>query len=76
MFSPGSLAKPSSDRTRSLGLETWREAESLVRLRWRTFLEADEGHRQWAFASYAAALDHEEAAAAELASLTPSAIAA
>jgi hypothetical protein len=59
------FAAPNPDRA----LETWREAASVVRLRWRTFLEADAARRQWAFASYVAALDAEEAAAAEMAIL-------
>jgi len=47
-------------------LDEWREAADLVRVRWATFLEADAQTRRWAFASYVAALDAEEAAAREL----------
>jgi hypothetical protein len=63
-------------RSGDQALESWREAASLVRIRWRVFLEADSTSRSWAFASYVAALDAEEAAAAEIAALSPSAIAA
>ena len=52
-------------------LDTWRDAELLVRLRWHTFLEADRASRPFAFASYVAALDAEAAAAGELAHAHP-----
>ena len=48
-------------------LDTWRDAELLVQLRWDTFLEADRASRPGAFAAYVAALDAEAAAAGELA---------
>ncbi len=48
-------------------LDTWRDAELLVQLRWDTFLEADRASRRGAFAAYVAALDAEAAAAGELA---------
>jgi hypothetical protein len=48
-------------------LDTWRDAELLVQLRWYTFLEADGASRHGAFAAYVAALDAEAAAAGELA---------
>ena len=57
-------------RGRDRALEAWREAEDLVKNRWRIFLEADAESRSWAFASYLAALDAEEAAAAEMSVLT------
>jgi hypothetical protein len=57
-------------RRRDQALETWREAASLVATRWQTFLEAEPATREWAFASYLAALDGEQAAADELASLS------
>jgi len=63
-------------RGRARALDTWREAARLVGLRWRGFLEADPASRSWAFAAYMAALDAEEAAASEVAALSPSAIAA
>ena len=50
-------------------LEVWRAAADLVSLRWRTFLDVDAGTRGFAFASYLAALDAEEAAARDLAAL-------
>jgi hypothetical protein len=53
-------------------LETWREAASLVAVRWRNFLDAEREGRAFAFASYVAALDAEEAAAAALAALVSS----
>jgi hypothetical protein len=58
-----------ASRSRARALESWREAASLVGVRWRAFLEADPASRPWAFASYTAALDAEEAAAAVMAGL-------
>jgi len=54
---------------RAEALEVWRDAEQLVSTRWDVFLKAEPEARRFAFASYVAALDAEEAAAAELASL-------
>ncbi len=51
-------------------LDTWREAASLVATRWQLFLDAQPEARQWAFASYLAALDAEEAAASDMATLS------
>jgi hypothetical protein len=48
-------------------LDTWRDAELLVQLRWETLLEADRASRPGAFAAYVAALDAEGAAAGDLA---------
>ena len=53
---------------RAEALEVWRDAEQLVSTRWDAFLEAGPETRRFAFASYVAALDAEEVAAAELAS--------
>jgi hypothetical protein len=53
---------------RAQALEVWRDAEALVATRWHAFHEAEPETRRFAFASYAAALDAEEAAATELAS--------
>jgi hypothetical protein len=53
-------------------LDVWRDAAYLVSRRWRLFVEADPDGRQWAFACYVAALDAEEAAAAEMAALIQS----
>jgi hypothetical protein len=61
-----------AERTRSRTAEAWREAATLVATRWQVFLEAEPESRTWAFASYVAALDGEEAAAAELATLSSS----
>lgn len=49
----------------------WRDAAHLVSLRWELFLEADTETRAFAFSSYVAALDAEEAAAAEMSRLVP-----
>ena len=57
---------------RAEALEVWRDAEQLVSTRWDAFLEAEPEARRFAFASYVAALDAEEAAATELASFAPS----
>ena len=48
----------------------WRDAASLVTARWQTFLDAEPETRAWAFASYMASLDAEEAAAADMAALS------
>jgi hypothetical protein len=63
------------DNRRAGSLERWRDTANVVATRWRVFLEAEPGGRSWAFAAYVAALDAEEAAAAELAAL-PSRVAA
>ena len=54
-------------RLQARALDTWRDAELLVKLRWNTFLEANRASRPGAFAAYVAALDAEAAAAGELA---------
>jgi hypothetical protein len=59
-------------RSQARALEAWRGAASLVAARWQVFLEADPQTRVWAFASYVAALDREEAAAADMAALSSS----
>ena len=56
-------------RLRREALETWRAAASLVVCRWDRFLHAEPEMRVFAFASYVAALDCEEAAAADLEAL-------
>jgi hypothetical protein len=48
-------------------LDTWRDAELLVQLRWDEFLVADRASRRGAFAAYVAALDAEAVAARDLA---------
>lgn len=47
---------------RAQALEEWRDAEQLVSTRWDAFLDAEPEGRRFAFASYVAALDAEEAA--------------
>lgn len=61
LFSGPSQAKAHQD---------WRDAASLVATRWQVFLEAEPESRTWAFACYVAALDAEEAAAADMAALS------
>jgi hypothetical protein len=58
------------DNRRTRALEMWRDTADVVATRWRVYLEAESGGRTWAFVSYVAALDAEEAAAAELAALS------
>jgi hypothetical protein len=56
-------------RLRLEALEAWRAAAYVVSTRWERFLHAEPEMRVFAFASYVAALDSEEAAAADLAAL-------
>jgi hypothetical protein len=56
-------------RARAKALEIWRAAAHVVSTRWERFLRAGPEMRVFAFASYVAALDAEEAAAANLAVL-------
>ncbi|HEX4670825.1 MAG TPA: hypothetical protein VH279_01085 [Solirubrobacteraceae bacterium] len=60
------FAGPSQAQTQ----QVWRDAASLVATRWEVFLEAEPDSRAWAFACYVAALDAEEAAAADMAALS------
>ena len=69
MFSTDHMTRVLAARGRAQALDAWREAADLVSMRWQLFLEAESEGRQWAFASYVAALDAEAAAAAELAAL-------
>jgi hypothetical protein len=64
MFGSTALHQP---HRRASALDTWRDTELLVQLRWDRFLAADRAARRGAFAAYVAALDGEAAAAAELA---------
>jgi hypothetical protein len=50
----------------------WGDAARLVSTRWEVFLAAEPGTRAFAFASYTAALNAEETAAAEMANLMSS----
>jgi hypothetical protein len=69
VFSTDRITQVLAARDRDQALDAWREAANLVSIRWQLFLEAELEGRQWAFASYVAALDAEEAAAAEVAAL-------
>jgi hypothetical protein len=75
MFSTNYIPMFAPD-VRAQTLATWREAASLVRARWQAFVEADSKSRGRAFEVFVAALDAEEAAAIEMAALSPSRIAA
>jgi hypothetical protein len=65
------LIRPGTPRyqaqVQARALDTWRDAEELVQLRWDTLLEAEGASRPGAFAAYVAALDAEAAAAGDLA---------
>ena len=77
MFTTSRITPQFAQRRQAEALETWREAEGLVRVRWQAFLEAGgPGSRSRAFASYVMALDAEGAAASELAALSSYDIAA
>ncbi|MBV9417047.1 MAG: hypothetical protein JO363_18830 [Solirubrobacterales bacterium] len=62
-------------RPRQEALETWRAAARVVSLRWDRFLRAEPEMRVFAFASYVAALDAEDTAAAVLEALAQAAAA-
>ena len=61
-------SSPQTYATRE-AIAVWRAAARLVSVRWQTFLDADAKTRQLAFAAYLAALDAEDAAAANIAAL-------
>ena len=63
------LTTPPQRRASREALEVWRAAAHLVSARWQAFLQADREACRCAFASYLAALDAEEAAAADVAAL-------
>ena len=69
MFSKDHITQVPATRGQDQALAAWREAATLVAARWQLFMEAESEGRRWAFASYVAALDAEEAAAAEMAAL-------
>jgi hypothetical protein len=69
MLSRDHITQVLAARSQAEALDAWRETSNLVSTRWQRFLEAKSEGRQWAFASYVAALDAEEAAAADLAAL-------
>jgi hypothetical protein len=70
MFPTSSVTSPFAAQAWARSRETWREAAGLVSTRWQIFIEAESESRKWAFASYIAALDAEEAAATEMAALS------
>jgi hypothetical protein len=69
MLSRDHIIQVLTARSQAEALDAWRETSNLVSTRWQLFLEAEAEGRQWAFASYVAALDAEEAAAADMAAL-------
>jgi hypothetical protein len=69
MLSTDHISQALAASGRAQALAAWREAENLVSTRWQLFLAAESEGRQWAFASYVAALNAEEAAAADLAAI-------
>jgi hypothetical protein len=70
MFPTAPTASPFAAQARARALETWQEAASLVATRWHVFLGAEPESRKWAFASYVATLDAEQAAANDIAALS------
>jgi hypothetical protein len=76
MFTTSHISSLFAGHSREQALEAWRDAADLVGIRWQNFREAGPESRQWAFALYVAALDAEEAAAAELAALALTDVAA
>jgi hypothetical protein len=58
-----------ASRRLSRARNEWREAARVVADRWDVFLRAEAESRAFAFTSFAAALDAEEAAAAQIAGL-------
>jgi hypothetical protein len=72
VFSTDHIAHVLAARDRAEALDAWREAANLVATRWQLFLGAESDGRQFAFASYVAALDAEEAAATAMAELAAS----
>jgi hypothetical protein len=76
MFTTSPITSLFAGRSRDQALEAWRGTADIVGIRWQNFLEADSESRSWAFALYVAALDAEEAAAAELAASTMTDVAA
>ena len=63
--------RPTSHCSHADALDTWRVSSELVGDRWHQFSVADRETRPFMFAAYVAALDHEEAAAAELEMFSP-----
>jgi hypothetical protein len=59
----------SQTRAQTAAFTDWRDAADLVSSRWRTYSDAEPAGRESAFAAYMAAVDFEEAAAADMAAL-------
>ena len=76
MFTTHNITSSFAGRRRDQALEAWRDAADLVGVRWQDFVKADSESRSWTFVLYVAALDAEEAAAAELAALALTDVAA
>jgi hypothetical protein len=72
MFETSHITLLHAARSQARAFEAWREAASLVGIRWQAYIEADSLSRPSAFASYVDALDAEEVAAFEMATLSPS----
>jgi hypothetical protein len=70
MFKASHTTPVFATSARDEAFETWQDAETFVWIHWNGFLAADDASRADAFASYVAALDAEEQAAAELALLS------
>ena len=70
MFGIAYGTTPFAGPSQAQAQQVWRDAESVVAIRWEVFLEAEPESRAWAFACYVAALDAEEAAAADMAALS------
>lgn len=69
MFSVDRSGSLFAVRNQVEALNEWRDAARLVAARWATFVEAEREARRFAFASYVAALDAEECAAARVAAV-------
>jgi hypothetical protein len=67
MFDMSNVTPLFTQRSQTRALDHWRQAARLVHRRWRDFGDAGAANRRSAFASFVAALDAEEAAAAEMA---------
>jgi hypothetical protein len=65
------VSSPWTTRRVTRAQQRWRSAAQTVSARWETFVRADDWTRAFAFSSYVTALDAEEAAAADIARLTP-----
>ena len=61
-----------SEAERASALDVWRQAAELVSTRWAAFRKAGPNERERTFALYVAALNAEEAAAADMAALSQS----